>query len=87
MKAAKFKKGQIVRIKKIEDIHDKEIHPSFVVDMVICCDTEGKITSVNKHTLNYDERKQFWVYQIRGWTWREDWLCVPEFLTDNDFEI
>jgi len=83
MKAAKFKKGQIVRIKKIEDIHNKYTHPTFVGDMAAYCDTDGKIASVFENK----SKSPSWDYRIHGWTWREDWLCELEFLTDNDFEI
>jgi len=80
---AKFEKGQIVKIKKIEDIHNTKMFPTFIVDMHEYCNTEGKITWLwreNKYPV-------FYIYQIHGWTWREDWICAAEFLTNKDFEI
>lgn len=81
IKKAKYKIGQIVKIKKIGDIRNKECGPTFVDGMASYCGMEGPISWRGKN-----EYEECWIYQIHGWAWAEDWITT-DFLTDKDFDI
>ena len=78
----KFKIGQKVQLKKLSDIKNRgAAYPTIVFEMEKFCGTLGKIYGVSYDMDNVP------VYQIRGWSWRDDWIELQEFLTDEDFDF
>ena len=75
----KFRIGQEVQIKKISDIRNRG---ALVYEIQRFCGTLGNIYDVS-----FALDSSTVIYQIEGWSWREEWIELQEFLTDEDFDF
>lgn len=80
-----FRKGEMVRIKRLKDIKDRTSGPGFVYEMRQHTGQLAKIVAI------YESQYGRGITAC-GWNWKYDWIeklgfAKDGFLSDKDFEI